>query len=105
MIQDYWTDTVSLYSPAYGVSTTTGENSTTWTLATTFKGKIRPVSAYEQYSQNKNTVFKTHRLYCDIVTMDETYKVVSGTSTYMIVGVLNPMGMNRWLQVDMKVIS
>lgn len=105
MIRDYFTDTVSLYSPAFGVSTTTGDTVTTWTLAETFKGKVRPLSASEQYVQNKRTVVTTHRLYCDNTTINESYKVVCSGSTYDITGIINPMGFNRFLQVDMRISS
>jgi head-tail adaptor len=67
-------------------------------------GKIRPLKGDERYASDKITLFATHRLYCDPITITEKDIVVSGTSTYSVVFVNNVMNFNRLMQVDLEEI-
>jgi len=99
-------NTVTIYTVAESVSTTTGENVKTETSIGTFKVRISPLSQSEQYYANKNNLGTTHRMYLSYSTaFDAGDRVIVGTSTFEIVGITNPSLWNKFLQVDLKNVS
>ena len=103
---NFLTQNITLYSCTLSISTDTGENVTSYSTGTATKGRIRPLSANEQYSRQKINDVSTHRLYCNYSTMfNSKDKIVCGTSTYEITGIINPMNFNRFLEVDLAVVQ
>jgi head-tail adaptor len=106
MINSLYQHTATIYTVSEGISSLTGENTKTNTLLGTVKCRVRPLSVREQFYQNKNNLETTHRMYCDYSTsFDNVSRVVHGTSTFEIIGIVNPFGQNEFLQVDMKYVS
>ena len=102
MIQNFYTHDITLYTMT--VANSSGEISETWSTGTAIKGRIRPLSANEMFLQNKRTVVANHRMYCDYQTINETYKVVWGSSTFQVIGVQVPFNANRHMQIDLKTV-
>lgn len=102
MITDYFNQTFEVQQVTMSVSTNTGENIETWSTKASIRGRLRPLSMYEQYLQNRNTSIATHRLYSTYEP--ETYdRIYYAGDTYLITGIINPMTFNRFYQIDLSV--
>lgn len=104
MITDYMTQTFEIQQVAMSISTDTGENVETWSTRTSIKGRLRPLSQYETYLQNRNTVVATHRLY-STYAVSVYDRVYYGGNYYSVTGVIDPMTMTRFYQIDLKVVK
>lgn len=104
MITDYITQTFEIQQVAMSISTDTGENVETWTTRASIKGRLRPLSNYEQYIQNRETVIATHRLY-STYAVSVYDRVYYGGNYYSVTGVINPMTFDRFYQIDLSVVK
>jgi hypothetical protein len=104
-IGHFYTDTVTLYYVTESISTVTGENVKTNSVGTNLKCKIRPLTNYEQFIQNKNSRNVSHRIYCAqstaFVNVD---RIEYGGITFEIKGIINPFNKNEFMQVDVGAI-
>ena len=64
----------------------------TWADGTAFKGRLSSLSIDERMSQDKTTVFATHKIYCNVITLTETQRIRNSDSTryFEIKGIIQP---------------
>jgi head-tail adaptor len=70
---------------------------------TTTLGHIEDISGMERVLQNKERINTTHRMFCPVITLEETDRITYGTSTYEIRHIGNRR--NRFLSIDLEVIK
>jgi SPP1 family predicted phage head-tail adaptor len=105
-ISHFYNDVVTLYTVTESVSTLTGENLKTNSTGVSVKCKIRPLTNYEKYMQNKNNVEMTHRIYASCSTFWENVnRILYGSVQYEIVGIINPFNKNDFYQIDVKAVK
>lgn len=67
--------------------------------------RIRPLQETEKYVGDKQTLYATHKLYCSVVDIKETDKIIdTDNKEYLVKGVINPMRWNNHLQVDLEYV-
>jgi len=71
-----------------------GGHTTSWADGTTFKGRLSTLKTEERMSADKTTVFATHKVYCDIQTIDETYRLKLGSRYFQVVGIVKPSNLS-----------
>lgn len=106
MIENFFTQDISLYKLTEAVSTDTGDTVKTYTLTKAVKGRIAPMTDSEVYRKHKMGEDARYKMYVPISTLFEASdKIVCGTSTYIMTGQRNPMNMDRFLVCELKVVS
>jgi len=65
-----------------------------WTDGTDFKGRLSTLSVEERMSQDKETSFKTYKIYCAIQTIDEAARIKLGTRYFEIKSVIKPSNLS-----------
>ncbi len=75
----------------------------TWADGTAFRGRLSSLSINERMSQDKTTVFATHKLYCDNQTITEAQRIRNSDSTryFQIKGIVNPSNSNHHLELTL----
>ena len=73
----------------------------TWADGTAFRGRLSSLSINERMSQDKQTVFASHKLYCNNQTITEAYRIRNSDSTryFQIKGVINPSNASDHLEI------
>jgi SPP1 family predicted phage head-tail adaptor len=105
-IQRFYKDDVILYTVTEGISSITGENVKTNSAGDSIKGKVRPLTQFERYSQNKNNYDVTHRLYTWFSTLYSNIdRAEYNGEVYEIISISNPFEKNEFLQIDMRLIK
>lgn len=79
--------------------------SESWQPHLTINGRIRPLSGDERLSADKVTVYATHKLYTFLYDITEKDRVVFEGQVYDVKAVINPMTLNRFLQVDLELVQ
>lgn len=102
-IEKYFTDSATIQT--FTESTTGWGGDGSWADTETINCLIRPLSGNERYAADKKTVFSTHRMYCDTMTLTESQRVKHDSKYYDIKFVQNPMNFNRFYQVDLELIE
>jgi hypothetical protein len=69
------------------------------------RGRIRLLNAHERLSADKNTVFKSHRLYCLPTDIKFTDKIEYKGMMYEIIDPDDVQDMNKFLQIDLAISS
>lgn len=82
-------DTFTPQSPTVSADNTGGQI-TSWADGTAFKGRLSSVKTEERMNADKTTVFATHKVYCQVQTIDETYRLKLGSRYFEILGVVKP---------------
>ncbi len=72
-----------------------------WADGTAFRGRLSSLPIDERMSQDKQTVFASHKLYCNNQTINETYRIRNSDSTryFQVKGVVNPSNLNDHLEI------
>ena len=105
MIENYYTHDVTAYTITAGISSVTGENVKTASTGVSFKARVRPITNAESFYQNKVNLEVTHYMYSPVsTTFTQSDRIVYGTSTYEVTGIINPMGMGRHQRAELKVV-
>lgn len=106
MIENFYNDTVTIYRITEGISTVTGENvKTASTVTTDLKCKIRPMTNQESFYQHKNNLEITHYMYSAVSTLfQQLDRIVFGTSTFEVTGIINPMQYGRYQRAGLKAV-
>ena len=78
-----------------------GGATTTWADGTAFRGRLSSLSIDERMSQDKITVFASHKLYCNNQTITGAARIRNSDSTryFQIKGVVNPSNANSHLEL------
>lgn len=71
------------------------------TIGTSFRGRLSSLTENEQMSNNKLTSEATHKLFCNYITIDPTYRITDSASSrrFEIKGIVNPSNMNHHLEL------
>ncbi len=87
------------------VTTATGtmlQTTDTWADNLTILGAIRPLKIHEQVKDNKMAVVADYRMYCSVVDILETDRVVADSITYEVKSVKNITVKSHHLELDIK---
>jgi head-tail adaptor len=95
LIETFYPQTLAETSDGQGGSTLV------YTDSTAFRGRLSSLPIDERMSADKVTVFASHKLYCNFVTIDETQRIHNSDSTkyYQVKGVVNPSNANSHLEI------
>ncbi len=68
----------------------------TWADGTAFRGRLSGLPVDERMSQDKQTVFASHKIYCDVITLDEAQRIRNSDSTryFQIKGIVQPSNLS-----------
>lgn len=71
------------------------------TDGTAFRGRYSTLSAEEQVNEDKVTVMRTGKIYCNSITLGESSRIRNADDTkhYEIKGILNPSNMSDHLEI------
>lgn len=86
-------DTFTPQSPSRSTDAAGGET-ISWSDGTDFKGRLSTIKAEERMNADKTTVFATHKVYCQVQTIDETYQLKLDSRIFQIVGVVKPSNLD-----------
>ena len=69
---------------------------TTWADGTSFRGRLSGLPADERMNADKVTVFASHKIYCDVVTLGEAQRIRNSDSTryFQIKGIVQPSNLS-----------
>ncbi|GAG57265.1 unnamed protein product [marine sediment metagenome] len=88
---------IDLFTPQVATETTDGQGGYTnsWVSGTDFYGRLSGLSISESMSQDKETAFATHRLFCQTgVDLDPDDRILFGSRVLEVVGVQEPSNSN-----------
>ena len=73
-----------------------GGQTETYTDGTAFRGRLSSLSAEEKMSADKTTVYASHKIYCDVVTLTEQSRIRNSDSTryFQIKGIVQPSNLS-----------
>jgi head-tail adaptor len=77
----------------------TGGHTDNWDFSRTFKGRLSRLPIKEQIGNDKVTVYATHKLYCEYITVTTADRVRLGTRYFDIITVENPRNWNKHLEL------
>lgn len=81
------------------------DNSTAnWDEVDTVDCLLRPLGGAEQYVKGKETVTRTHIIYCKVVSITEADRAFIGSEVYRITGIKNPNSLGHHMEVDVEQI-
>lgn len=100
MIGDYLTMTATRLRITAGKNAD-GTPSETIDQTVTIAGRLRTLSKNVQYTNEKRTVYATHRFYCLPSDLTEADRLSIGGVVYKIAAVNNVMNFNIIMQVDL----
>ena len=77
-----------------------------WQQILCINGRIRPLSGNEREAAGKQTLFASHKLYCDILDINEKDRIhdAADDQTYEVKFVSDPMHMGNHLEVYLELI-
>ena len=80
-----------------------GGVTTAWTDGTAFRGRLSSLPIDERMSQDKTTVFASHKLFCNNQTITEAQRIRNSDSTryFQIIGIVNPSNSNHHLELTL----
>jgi len=76
-----------------------------WTDGTAFRGRLSSLPIDERMAADKVTVYATHRLYCNNITITEAYRIKLGTRYFEVKGIRNPSNLSSHLELDVLEID
>lgn len=76
-----------------------------WTDGTEFKGRLSAMPADERMSDDRVTVYASHRLYSESLTIIAKDRVKLGTRIFEIRAVRNPSNIDHHLEIDLLEID
>ncbi len=74
-----------------------GGTTQTWADGTAFRGRLSGLPVDERMSQDKQTVFASHKIYCDVITLGEAQRIRNSDSTryFQIKGIVQPSNLSN----------
>jgi len=82
-----------------------GGFTTAWADGTTFRGRLSVLPVAERLASDKVTVYASHRLYCNNLTITEEDRVELGSRYFEIKGIRNPSNISEHLELDVLEID
>lgn len=82
----------------------------TWADGTAFRGRLSAISYapdYEKMSEDRITVFASHKLFCNYQSLNEKQRIRNADSTrfFNIKAIVNPSNMNHHLELILQEIK
>jgi len=95
LIETFYPQTITEVADGQGGTTTS------YADGIAFRGRLSSLPIDERMSQDKQTVFASHKLYCNNQTITEAYRIRNSDSTryFQIKGVINPSNANDHLEI------
>ncbi len=94
---------IEVFYPQTLAETSDGQGGTTmvFTDGTAFRGRLSSLPINEQMSADKVTVFASHKIYCNPITINETYRIRNSDSSryFQVKGVVNPSNSSDHLEI------
>ena len=94
---------IEAFTPQTLAETADGQGGITsvWSDGTAFRGRLSSLPIDERMSQDKTTVFASHKLYCNNQTITEAARIRNSDSTryFQIKGVINPSNSSDHLEI------
>ena len=94
---------IETFTPQTLAETADGQGGYTsaWTDGTAFKGRLSSLPIDERISQDKTTVYASHKLYCNNQIITEAARIRNSDSTryFQIKGVINPSNSSDHLEI------
>ena len=89
---------IEAFTPQTLTETADGQGGVTtgWADGTAFRGRLSTLSADERMAQDKASVFATHKIYTDVVTITAAQRIRNSDSTryYQIKGIVKPSNLS-----------
>ena len=89
---------IETFTPQTLTETSDGQGGTTQSFAdgTAFRGRLSTLSADERMAQDKASVFATHKIYCNVVTITAVQRIRNSDSTryFQIKGIVKPSNLS-----------
>jgi len=83
-----------------------GHYTESWADEDSFKGRLSSVKTEERLNADKTTVYATHKVYCDIQDIDESYRLKCDSTIYQIVGIVKPSNLSTGhMEIMVKEVS
>lgn len=76
-----------------------------WESQGTFKGRISPLGSSERMIGDKIYASATHKVYCEAMDIREDDRLVWGSWTFQILGIVNPSEGAHFLQILVQEIE
>lgn len=78
-----------------------------WSDSTEFRGRLSVLPVAERMASDKVTVYASHRLYCNNLTITEKDRIRNSGSTryFTIKGIRNPSNISEHLEMDVLEID
>ena len=96
---------IETFYPQTLTSTDDGQGGVTeaYVDGTAFRGRLSSLPVAERMSADKLTVYASHKLYCNFVTINESYRIRNSDSTryFEIKGIVNPSNSNHHLELTL----
>lgn len=75
----------------------------TWVDGTAFRGRLSSLPVNERMSADKLTVYASHRLFCDAISISESNRIRNSDSTrfFQIKGIVNPSNASHHLEITL----
>ena len=94
---------IEAFTPQTLAETADGQGGITsvWSDGTAFRGRLSSLPIDERMSQDKTTVFASHKLYCNNQTITEAARIRNSDSTryFQIKGIINPSNSSDHLEI------
>jgi len=94
---------IESFTPQTLTETSDGQGGMTssWADGTAFRGRLSSLPINEQFNADKTTVFASHKLYANYVSLTEAQRIRNSDSTryFQIKGVVNPSNSNDHIEI------
>lgn len=94
---------IEMFTPQTLTETDDGQGGVTSVFAdgTAFRGRLSSLPIDEQFNADKTTVFASHKLFCNYISITEVQRIRNSDSTryFAIKGVVNPSNSNDHLEI------
>ncbi len=72
-----------------------------WTSGTAFRGRLSSIYSGEKQTDNKLSLLSSHKLFCNHMTIDESYRIVNADSsrTFEVKGIIDPSNSHHHMEI------
>jgi len=99
---------IETFYPQTLTETSDGQGGTTTSFAdgTAFRGRLSSLPVNERMSADKLTVFASHKLFCDVISISESDRIRNDTRYFEIKGIVQPSNLsNGHLEITLLEIN
>ena len=96
---------IETFTPQTLAETADGQGGVTsaWSDGTAFRGRLSSLPVAERMSADKLTVYASHRLFCNVISISESNRIRNEDSTryFQIKGIVNPSNSSHHLELTL----